>query len=796
MWGRAQHTKRRGTRPHTDGPDALRLVHLTTVDMSLALLLATELAVDVEAGFETVGISAPGPYVERVEAVGVAHVPLPSLTRRWRPVADARAFAELVAALRELRPDVLHTHNPKTGVLGRVAGRVARVPIVVNTCHGLWARPEDSWRRRAFVYGLEAFAARFSDYELFQNAQDEATIRWALKPGRHEVVGNGIDLARFMPDPEGRRRLRREWGIPEDVLVVGAVGRRVAEKGLAEVGAAASALTGRARVLWVGPDDGEELPAGTDDVVFVPEQSDMAAVYSAFDVFVLASYREGFSRAAMEAAACGLPMVLSDIRGCREVGEDGTHLLLAPPRDPAALTAALTRLLDDPALRERLGAAARERALTSFDQRAVAAASLRTYAAVAARKGLPWPASAKHLAALADTSSATTTATTAHQAETSRRPVSVLHVLPDDRNRGAQVFAGQLRDALRDDPEQRHLVATLFASEPGAARPDVNLGVPSGRARSAGLDPRAVRALRAVIAEHEVDVVVAHGGEPLKYVVAAQPRGRTAPWSTVYYKVGLSSAELSRASRVRLYRFLASRVDLAVGVSGAITTQLCEELGVPSQRLRTIPNGRDAQRYHPASAAGERRDPPLVLFVGQLEPGKRPGLFLDVIGQLHDRGVACAAAIVGDGPMRGSIETRAARLGVDLLGVRTDVPELLRAASALVMTSAPDTEGMPGVLVEAGLSAVPVVSTPAAGVADVVEEGVTGFIASDAASLADRVTEIVTDCRLGARLGRAARERCVERFSLESTATAWRGLVEELVSTSRSGARSVVGAQR
>lgn len=791
MWGRARYIERRGTPPHTDGHDPLRVAHLTTIDMSLALLLATELTVDVEAGFETVGISAPGPYVERVEALGVRHVPLPSLTRRWRPGADARAFAELVAALRELRPDVLHTHNPKTGVMGRIAGRVARVPIVVNTCHGLWARPEDSWRRRAFVYGLEGLAARFSHYELFQNAQDEATIRWALKPGRHEVVGNGIDLARFTPDPEGRGRLRREWGIPEDVLVVGAVGRRVAEKGLAEVGVAASALTGRARVLWVGPDDGEDLPGGTDDIVFVPEQSDMAAVYSAFDVFVLASYREGFSRAAMEAAACGLPMVLSDIRGCREVGEDGTHLLLAPPRDPAALTAALTRLLDDPALRERLGAAARERALTSFDQRAVAAASLRTYAAVAARKGLPWPASATHPAALAGTSTATAAA---DQAGTPDRRVSVLHVLPDDRNRGAQVFAGQLRDALRDDPSQRHLVATLFASEPGAARPDVNLGVPSGRARRAGLDPRAVRALRAVIAEHEVDVVVAHGGEPLKYVVAAQRSGRVAPWSTVYYKVGLSSAELSRASRVRLYRFLASRMDLVVGVSGAITRQLRDELGVPSQRLRTIPNGRDAQRYHPGP--GERRDPPLVLFVGQLEPGKRPGLFLDVIGQLRDRGVACAATIVGDGPMRGSIETRAASLGVDLLGVRTDVPELLRAASVLVMTSAPDTEGMPGVLVEAGLSGLPVVSTPAAGVADVVEEGVTGFIASDAASLADRVAEIVTDPGLRARLGRAARERCVERFSLESTATAWRGLVEELASTSRSGARSVVGAQR
>jgi glycosyltransferase involved in cell wall biosynthesis len=93
----------------------------------------------------------------------------------------------------------------------------------------------------------------------------------------------------------------------------------------------------------------------------------------------------------MEAAACGTAMVLSDIRGCREIGDDGEQVLLVPPRDADALTRAIERLMTDHALRARLGVAARERAQTEFDQRRVARASLETYQAVAGRKGLGWP---------------------------------------------------------------------------------------------------------------------------------------------------------------------------------------------------------------------------------------------------------------------------------------------------------------------------------------------------------------------------------------------------------------------
>ena len=738
----------------TEVSRGLRVAHLTTIDMSLALLLGTELAEDVAAGHQTFGISAPGPYVERVETLGVTHIPIAHLTRSWNLRCDLAAFFELFRTIRRLRLDVLHTHNPKTGVMGRIAGRLAGVPVVVNTCHGLWAKPEDPWRKRAFVYGAEALAIRFSDFEFFQNAEDARTLHRVLKRGRWQVVGNGVDLERFQQDPEGRARVRAEWGVADDEIVVGTIGRRVREKGLAEFAGAAHRLGSRARFVWVGPEDDTDNATQVpheDAIRFVGERSDMPAVYSALDVFVLASYREGFSRASMEAAACGLPMVLSDIRGCREIGTDGDHLLLVTPRDPGALTRGVAKLLDDGPLRTRLGAAAQTRAHQEFDQRRIARTSMKTYDALAQRKHLSMTRPEKRL--------------------------TVLHVLPHDQDRGAQVYAGQLRDALANDPDQRHLVVTLFESPDAAARADIKLGVSPGLMRRAGLDVLAVARLRRAIRAERAGLVVAHGGEALKYVV---PAARRVP--TVYYKVGLSSAEIARPWHLRLYRRLSNRVSTVVGVSQAIADQVSALFGVPVEKTTVIPNGRDPQRYRPQATDEQTDAAPRVLFVGRLEAGKRPGMFLDIVQDLRGRGLDFRAAIVGNGPLAAEIRERSRQLGVEMLGVRSDVPELLRRSGVLVMTSAPDTEGMPGVLIEAGLSGVPVASTPAAGVLDVVEDQVTGFVvAGDGAKqLADHVAQLLEDPIRRQQMGVAARARCTERFSLTATARRWQSLSDEV----------------
>ena len=139
-----------------------RLVHVTTTDMSLALLLGPQLRAFAAAGHDVIGMSAPGEWVGQLEADGIRHVPLRHATRAVALTHDARALGELRGLFRALRPDIVHTHNPKPGVYGRLAARAARVPVIVNTVHGLYATPDDRWARRAVVYTLERLAASCS----------------------------------------------------------------------------------------------------------------------------------------------------------------------------------------------------------------------------------------------------------------------------------------------------------------------------------------------------------------------------------------------------------------------------------------------------------------------------------------------------------------------------------------------------------------------------------------------------------------------------------------------------------
>lgn len=401
-----------GTRP--------LVAHLTTTDMSLELLLGPQLEAFRAAGYEVVGLSAPGPYEAALARRGIRHIPLRHATRAMAPGEDARALAELVQIFRALRPTIVHTHNPKPGLYGRFAARIARVPIIVNTVHGLYALPEDPATKRAIVYGLERVATACSDAELLQNPEDAAVLaRWKVPAGRVTVLGNGIDLAHFDRStvaPDDVLDARATLGArASDDVVVGLVGRLVREKGFPEAFAAARLLasSGRAagrgdaprrqiRIAVIGPEDpdkagaltlAERAEAAEAGVVFLGERNDLATLYTGMDLFVLASHREGFPRAAMEAAAVGVPVIATDIRGGRQVVDDGVTGLLIPRSDPRALAAAITTLAEDPDRRAAMAIAARSKAERDFDQETCIDLTLATYRRLLAEAGLPGPAS-------------------------------------------------------------------------------------------------------------------------------------------------------------------------------------------------------------------------------------------------------------------------------------------------------------------------------------------------------------------------------------------------------------------
>ena len=309
-----------------------RVAHVATVDLSLRFLLLDQMKAQRDAGFEVSGISSPGPWTATLEAAGIRHIPWAGATRSWSPAADARAAVELARILRRERFDIVHTHNTKPGLVGRVAARMVGVPCVVNTVHGLYASRDDRLRKRLPVVALERVAAGASDLELYQSGED---LAWARRIGlvgrtRSLLLGNGIDLARFdaaTVDEARRTALRRELGIPDGALVVGTVARLVAKKGIREFFAAAQDLGARrddVHFVAVGGADSEkgdavsaeEIELARESVTITGWQEDARDLIALMDVFVLGSWwGEGKPRSAMEAAALGRPLVVTDVRG-------------------------------------------------------------------------------------------------------------------------------------------------------------------------------------------------------------------------------------------------------------------------------------------------------------------------------------------------------------------------------------------------------------------------------------------------------------------------------------------------
>jgi glycosyltransferase involved in cell wall biosynthesis len=325
---------------------------------------------------------------------------------------------------------------------------------------------------------------------------------------------------------------------------------------------------------------------------------------------------------------------------------------------------------------------------------------------------------------------------------------------------------------------------TLFAGGHGSLEPDHSLAVPDGQLRRLGFDPRAAYRLLLWLRRNRPDVIVAHGSEPLLYAALVRPKGMR----LVYYRIGIIDTRVHRPVRRSLYRRCARRCDLVAGVSNETLADAAGVLDVDGARLRLIPNGRDPSLFWPnetevtlASTERARR----LLWIGHLVRGKRPDWFIDVVAALRTEGVDVEATLVGDGPLEDEFTGPARRAGVAMLGRRHDVPDLLRGSDIVCLTSSGEGEGLPGVLIEAGMSGRPVVSTNVAGATTVIVDGVTGLLVEpdDFDSYLVAVRRLVCDPVLARRMGEAARVRCLDRFTLDASLAKWRRVLDELLLT-------------
>jgi glycosyltransferase involved in cell wall biosynthesis len=355
-----------------------------------------------ETGYDVLLISPPGPYGDKLRALGLRWEPLPMERRSLNPLREMALLWHLVRLLRRERPMLVHGFTIKCAVYGSLAARLAGVSARVNAVAGMGYVFTSSHMKarllRPVVRGLLRLALGGKDARLIlQNADDVELFQQAglVDPAHIRLIrGSGVDCGQFA----GVSRTASSDGRMRVLLA----SRLLWDKGVAEYVAAIRQLRTQGRAIHAllagTPDPGNPaaVPESTirgwvDEglVTWLGHVDDMASLLGSVDVMVLPSYREGLPRTLVEAAACGLPLITTDVPGCREVVSDGVDGLLVPMGDSEALARAIRRLQDDPRFACQLGDAARLKARTQFDARIVIRRTMDVYAELCDRPTAP-----------------------------------------------------------------------------------------------------------------------------------------------------------------------------------------------------------------------------------------------------------------------------------------------------------------------------------------------------------------------------------------------------------------------
>jgi glycosyltransferase involved in cell wall biosynthesis len=707
-------------------------------------------------------------------ADGVRVVPVRHLVRAAHPVRDLLALLWLVRWCRRWRPDVVHTHSSKAGLVGRIAARLAGVPHVVHSVHGWSFNDEMPRRERALAIALERIGARFADVLIVESSTDlpKGLARRIGRRADYMLIRNGIDLERFRSARPDRARLRASLGVPEDCWLAGTVGRVADQKDpLAMVAAwrAVHVALPDAHFVWVGDGplrgavEAEARAAGLEKTFHVVGvRRDVAEVLATLDAFALSSLWEGLPRTLSEAMAAGVPVVATAVDGTTEaIDHEHTGLLVAPKR-PRALAAALVRLHDDVTLSTRLSAGGEERAAW-FDRKVML----------------------DDLGELYRTLSAGTPVGTGH------RPIVIAHVITGLGVGGAEKQLAQMVLAM-GLPAARHVVFSLTTvGETGRQLLDAGIDVRAIGLSSGRPDPTAVLRLRAALREVAPDVVqtwLYHGD--LIGGIAARTVGLPVVWNVRMSAMAAQETKRHTRAAARVSALLSRVVPHAIVCNSQSAVDDHAALGFDRKRMSIISNGVDSQRFHRDESARRAlrvelavdEATPLVGLVGRFDPQKDHRTFLEAMALVAAHRPDAHVVLCGQG-LDGvdSLVSEIAggcfdRKNIHALGARIDVERITAALDVSVSSSAYG-ESFPNAVAEAMACEVPVVVTDLPGSVALVD-GIGSVVPTrDPAALAQAIeAALELDSPTRASLGARARARIVEQFDVQVSCDQYRDL--------------------
>ena len=352
-----------------------KIIRASTI--SLSVIFVEGMLPEMMKQYEVVLLSSPGHELDEVEEkYGVRGIRIP-MERHIAPKQDLVSLWKLIKTFRREKPQMVHSMTPKAGLLCMMAAKLARVPVRVHTFTGLVFPTATGLKRRILMF-TDWLTCACATHVIPEGKGVMADLRnngITKKPMK--VLGDGsvkgIDLKRF----HGRRNANRS-----EKFTFLFVGRIVRDKGINELVEAFVRLNEKfhqTRLVLVGTIEDELDPVSNKTLESIKNNSDIESIgwttgdalvdfYAAADCYVFPSYREGFPNTVLEAGAMGLPCIVTDINGSREIIEEGRNGVVIPPRDSSALYQAMEHMITDTDAREQMAATARESIASRFDQ--------------------------------------------------------------------------------------------------------------------------------------------------------------------------------------------------------------------------------------------------------------------------------------------------------------------------------------------------------------------------------------------------------------------------------------------
>ena len=380
-----------------------KLIRITTVPLSLKVLLKGQLRFMASNGFDVKGVSSEGEELREVhENEGIA-VEAITMSRKITPFQDLKSLWEMWNFLIKEKPQIVHTHTPKAGIIGMLAARLAGVPHRLHTVAGLPLMEATGTKRKIlnFVERL-TYSSATRVYPNSKGLYDFILQNNFTQSNKLKIIANGssngIDTTFFSPDQvteTERVTLREKLNIQPDDFVFVFVGRIVSDKGINELIKAFSELQAAEnnepagiKLLLVGGLENDLDPLNSEtlaeinqnkDIISVGFQQDVRSFFAIADALVFPSYREGFPNVVMQAGAMGLPSIVSDINGCNEIIIEGENGLIIPSKNVEKLKEKMLTLAKDKNLYTKLKGNSRRMIENRYEQSVVWNALLEEY---------------------------------------------------------------------------------------------------------------------------------------------------------------------------------------------------------------------------------------------------------------------------------------------------------------------------------------------------------------------------------------------------------------------------------